>query len=148
MSLSMSVPERMSMRKEIWEYQKYRALVKNMGESETVPLTAESFAAISNGGLDPYESDTLSVIGLHPVFLLAEHFSSADGEYYEGSSYLKLGNRGDSMIIPAYGEDGEVYFLSITFHKGDTRFGITYFPAARPEFKEPLLEIIQKYETR
>jgi hypothetical protein len=136
------------MRKEIWEYQKYRALIKNMGKPETVPLTAEYFAAISTGGLDSYESDTLSVIGLHPVFLLAEHFSSDDGEYYEGGSYLKLGNRGDSMVIPAYGEDGEVYFLSIAFHKGDGRFGITYFPERKEEMRDKLLEILNQYETR
>ena len=148
MSLSMSIPERMSIRKEIWEYQKYRALIKNMGEPETVPLTAESFTAISNGGLDPYDNGTLSVIGLHPVFLLAEHFSSGDGEYYEGRSYLKLRNRGDSMVIPAYGEDGEIYFLSVSFHKGDSCFGITYFPERKEEIRDQLLEILNQYETR
>lgn len=148
MSLSMSIPQRMSMRKEIWEYQKYRALIKNMGTPETVPLTAESFAAISNGSLDPYENGTLTVVGLHPVFLLAEHFSSDDGDYYERGSFLKLGNRGDSMVIPAYGEDGEVYFLSIGFHKGDGCFGITYFPERKEEMRDKLIEILNQYETR
>lgn len=149
MSLSMSVPDRIAASQGVSIYQNYRRLVERMGKPETIELCEENFNAISMGSEVEYDSNYETRIrGLHPVFLLAEHFRSDDGDSYESGSFLKLHCRGDVMIVPAHGEDHNIYFLSIGFHKGDTVVEVTHFPSATEENREALYKVLSELETR
>lgn len=149
MSLSMSVPERMALRSEVRNYQKYRQLVNHMGKPVEVSLGIDGLEQALNGSSEMWDDlFHFTVCGLHPVFLLSEHFSSSDGSYEESGSFLKLYARGDIMLIPAYEEGGEVIFICIAFHKGNTNFSAVHFPEAPKEYKEALWEMLGQYETR
>jgi hypothetical protein len=139
----------MALRDEVRIYQKYRQLVKLMGTPVEVSLGEDGLNQALNGTCETWDDlFQLNVVGLHPVFLLAEHFSSNDGYSEESGSFLKLHARGDVMLIPAYEEFGEVIFLCTAFHKGNTRFSIVHFPEAPAEHKAALWELLGAYETR
>jgi len=174
----MSVPERIAQRKALYVYTNFRRLIKKMGEQGFVnALDTEEINEIlrklnvrnaihdeyresptdltetwSNEGItfwggDPYAG--LDVMeGFHPVFLLAEHFMGHDGDSFESGGYIKLHNRGDALVIPGYLEDGEPWFMVISFHKGGTTTNYMYFPTAKREDKLELAELIATYETR
>lgn len=149
MSLSMSVPERMALRSEVRNYQKYRELVKLMGKSVEASLGEDGLNEALNGSSEIWDDlFQLNVVGLHPVFTLAEHFSSNDGSSDESGSFLKLDARGDILLVPAYEEGGEVIFLCTAFHKGTTRFSIVHFPDSPAEPKSLLWDMLAEYETR
>ena len=177
-SLSMSVPERMVLRKELRYYEKFRRLVKQMGKPAFINSTssAEISAALKKinqqhewslmveeitgesrwgeddhptyWGGETYLNDEGSLTGYHPVFLLAEHFMGIDGDSFEAGGYLNLRNRGDCLIIPGYLEIQEPWFMAISFHKGDTTTEYVYFPEGDSSKKLELYELITFYETR
>ncbi|ORB76553.1 hypothetical protein, partial [Mycobacterium timonense] len=65
------------------------------------------------------------VVGCHPVFGLAEHYRGHDrGD----AGYTENRYRGDHMSIPCYTEDGDVFVLDISFHKGETFIERVVFP--------------------
>jgi hypothetical protein len=133
----------MAARKAYWEYNKYRELLKNMGDIELVPF--DEVADHLDMDLESWQSGSL--YPLHPVFLLAEHFMSEDGSGYE-RPYVNIHWRGNTMLIPAYSEYGDVYLIALGFHKGETKTGLVRFINPPTETKEKLLEIVQMYETR
>lgn len=143
MSLSSPIPERMAARKAYWEYSKYRELIKNMGAVELVPI--DEVADHLDMSLESWDSGSL--YPLHPVFLLAEHFMSEDGGGHE-KPYIDTHWRGNTMLIPAYSEYGDVHFIAMGFHKGETKIRLARFISPPEETKEKLLEFIQTYETR
>ncbi len=145
MSLSSPISERMAARKAYWEYNQYRQLVKAMGATREVSLDEQSVKQELGSSLESWESG--SFYPLHPIFLLAEHFMSGDGDSHE-KPYVDFRARGDSMIIPAYSEYGQIYFIAIGFHKGETKIRLIRFVDPPAETTQKLLEIIQSYETR
>ena len=144
MSLSMSVPDRMAAKTAYYLYHKYRELVVAMGETELVSI--QDAADHLDINLESWDSGSL--YPLHPVFLLAEHFMSNDGDGVVEKPYVRTGWRGNTMVIPAYSEYGDIFFIAIGFHKGETKTRLVRFVNPKEEIKEQLLEIIQAYETR
>ena len=176
MSLSMSVPERLSQRRELHTYIQYRRIIKRMGKQEFVGAgDLEKINIIMEGlrrerlietgveqlaaGEDWVESTraywggecyatSRGIEGYHPVFLLAEHFMGNDGDSFEQGGYLNINCRGDALVVPGYLEYEEPWFTVMSFHKGQTETSYVFFPEASREDKESLLDILNSYETR
>jgi hypothetical protein len=86
-----------------------------------------------------------NVIGMHPIFLFAEHARGFDSG---SNQVVDLPVRGDSLSIPVVSEGDEVYFLSIGFHKGDMNVFFTYFPDRPLHIKDELVSLLNSWETR
>jgi hypothetical protein len=83
--------------------------------------------------------------GCHPVFALAEHYRGHDrGD----SGYTENRYRGDHMSIPCFTEDGDVFVLDISFHKGDTFIERVDFPQGPPQVRKALYNLLDSCETR
>lgn len=84
-------------------------------------------------------------VGSHPVFTLGEHYRSYDrGEM----GYTENRYRGDHMSIPCYTEDGDVFVLDISFHKGETFIERVDFPEGPPQVRRALYDLLDSSETR
>lgn len=92
-----------------------------------------------------WAGDEHSRYGCHPVFALAEHYCSHDSGApgYTANSY-----RGDHMSIPHYTEDGDVFVLDISFHKGETFLTRVNYPNGPAEVRSALFELLESCETR
>ncbi|GAF45497.1 hypothetical protein [Rhodococcus wratislaviensis] len=84
-------------------------------------------------------------IGCHPVFGLAEHYRGHDGG---ARGYTDNPYRGDHMSIPGYTEDGNVFVLDVSFHKGDTHIERIDFPGGPADVRSALHELLISCETR
>lgn len=85
------------------------------------------------------------VFGCHPVFGLAEHYRGRDrGDV----GYTENRYRGDHMSIPCYTEDGDVFVLDISFHKGETFIERVDFPEGPPQLRKALYDLLDSCETR
>jgi hypothetical protein len=83
--------------------------------------------------------------GCHPVFALAEHYRGNDrGD----TGYTENRYRGDHMSIPCYTEDGDVFVLEISFHKGETFVERVDFPHGPPQVHKALYDLLDSSETR
>jgi hypothetical protein len=56
--------------------------------------------------------------------------------------------RGDHMSIPCYTEDGDVFVLDISFHKGDTFIERVGFPDGPLPVRKALYDLLDSCETR
>jgi hypothetical protein len=83
--------------------------------------------------------------GCHPVFCLAEHFRGHDNG---NVGYTENRYRGDHMSIPCYTEDGDVFVLDISFHKGETFVERVGFPEGPPQLRKALYDLLDSCETR
>jgi len=172
----MSVPERLSQRRELNAYIHYRRTIKRMGKQEFVGagdlgkiniimqelrrkrLIETEFEKLAAGedwteptrtywGGECYATPQ-GIEGYHPVFLLAEHFMGDDGNSFEQGGYININRRGDALVVPGYLEYEEPWFMVMSFHKGGTETSYIFFPEASQEDKESLLDILDSYETR
>jgi hypothetical protein len=83
--------------------------------------------------------------GCHPVFALAEHYRGHD----RGNvGYTENQYRGDHMSIPCYSEDGEVFVLEVSFHKGGTFVERVDFPDGPAQVRKALYDLLDSTETR
>lgn len=94
---------------------------------------------------DIHSSPLEWVVGMHPIFTLAHH---ARGMDYGHNQIVDVSVRGDVMSIPVVSEGGEVYYVSLGFHKGDMKVFFTYFPDRHFKIKDKLIELLNTYETR
>jgi hypothetical protein len=85
------------------------------------------------------------VFGCHPVFSLAEHYRGHD---HGDTGYTENRYRGDHMSIPCYTEDGDVFVLDISFHKGETFIERVDFPDGPPVVRKALYDLLDSCETR
>ncbi|ALU73764.1 hypothetical protein H351_32380 (plasmid) [Rhodococcus erythropolis R138] len=92
-----------------------------------------------------WAGDNGARIGYHPVFGLAEHYRGQDADV---RGYTENPYRGDHMSIPGYTEDGNVFVLDISFHKGDTHIECIDFPKGPADVRNALHELLISCETR
>lgn len=108
--------------------------VKALFSALGTPCTRESWSGRDEEGF-----------GCHPVFGLAEHYRGhdrGDGGYTENRY------RGDHMSIPCYTEDGDVFVLEISFHKGETFIERVEFPEGPSQVRKALYDLLDSSETR
>jgi hypothetical protein len=83
--------------------------------------------------------------GCHPVFALTDHYRAYD----QGNrGYTENRYRGDHISIPCYTEDGDVFVLDISFHKGATFIERVDFPQGPPQVRKALYDLLESCETR
>lgn len=92
-----------------------------------------------------YENPLTYVSMMHPIFLFSHH---SRGHDHGHNQIIDLPVRGDSMSIPIVSEGGEVYFISIGFHKGDMSVFFSFFPERPDSVREELSDLLRNYETR
>lgn len=83
--------------------------------------------------------------GCHPVFSLAEHYRGHDNG---DRGYTDNPYRGDHMSIPCFTEDGTVFALDISFHKGDMHMERINYPDGPPAIRKALFDLLESCETR
>lgn len=104
------------------------------------------FAALGTPVIDEHwAGDEEAKRGCHPIFDLAEHYRGNDSG---ARGYTANPYRGDHMSIPHYTEDGDVFVLDISFHKGDTVLTRVDYPHGSGEIRKALLELLESCETR
>jgi hypothetical protein len=81
----------------------------------------------------------------HPVFGLAEHF---EGQGHGAAGYTDNPHRGDHMSLPCWSEEGEVFVLETSFHKGEMYVERIDFPDAPAQVQSALFKLLQDCETR
>jgi|SRR5271166_3880641 len=112
--------------------------------SQMAPAVKALFNALgSPSAREPWSEN--DVVGCHPVFGFAEHYRGHDrGE----RGYTENPYRGDHMSIPCYTEDGDVFVLDISFHKGDTFIERVGFPEGPLPVRKALYDLLDSCETR
>lgn len=112
--------------------------------SQVNQAVAALFTALGTPCTRELWSDS-DVFGCHPVFGLARHYRGYDrGD----TGYTENQYRGDHMSIPCYTEDGEVFVLDISFHKGETFVERVEFPEGPPQVRKALYDLLDSSETR
>ncbi|MFE2961985.1 hypothetical protein [Nocardia tengchongensis] len=112
-----------------------RHAVKALFGALGVPVRDETWAA----------RDESARWGCHPIFGLAEHYKGHDNG---DAGYTANPYRGDHMSIPSYTENGDVFVLDISFHKGDTHIERIDFPEGPADIRDALYGLLVSCETR
>jgi hypothetical protein len=81
----------------------------------------------------------------HPVFGLAEHFQAHDQGH---SGYTANPWRGDHLSLPGWHEEGGVFVLETSFHKGQVIVERIDYPDAPDNIQNALEKLLQQCETR
>ena len=85
------------------------------------------------------------VVGCRPVFGLAEHYR---GHGHRDTGHTENQYCGDHMSIPCYTEDGDVFVLEISFHKGETFVERVDFPERPSVVRKARYSLLDSCETR
>jgi hypothetical protein len=103
------------------------------------------FSALGTPVRGPWSGAFAEGFGCHPVFNLVEHYRSNDRG---ATGYTENRYRGDHMSIPGYTEEGEVFVLEVSFHKGETFIERVAFPEGPDVVRTALYNLLQSCETR
>ena len=121
------------------------ALILSLGTPVRTPVVVDNggtaLGGWGQGGLLLGATDSNN----HPVFGLLEHFESHDQGNH---GYTQNSCRGDHLTVPCFTEDGGVFILEISFHKGDTYVERIDFPSASENLVRAAHSLLESCETR